>query len=257
MKSNLLITPIARFAGLCLIVLAATGSVQAQIVNFSTDFESDTIGAEPAGFALLKDTSFTGNSLNVIGSNSTWSAGSKSLQWLDTNTTDSNPDVFIFDELTGITQDLTLGFDFVNISGGFLRFQVYDSSGTRAIRLDLDEGGRIFNNGTSGTELEFTGQGLDRWHTIEIQTDIANDTYDISIFRNGRTEAAVFTDLAFNNAVSNFATIAFQDFAGGANTSEFYIDNISVTVVPEPGTYALILGGLALLGIIVRRRLSR
>ena len=67
-------------------------------IPFSTDFESDTIGSEPAGFALLKDTGFANQSLNVIaaessfvdgpGSANTGGPGSQALQWLDNNTSD-------------------------------------------------------------------------------------------------------------------------------------------------------------------------
>ncbi len=50
-----------------------------------------------------------------------------------------------------------------------------------------------------------------------------------------------------------FAGVARSiSFAGG--TPNVLFDNISVTVVPEPGTYALLLAGLGVVGFLVSRR---
>ena len=224
------------------------------LIPFSTDFESDTIGSEPAGFAALNDTGFANQSLDVIaaesafvdgpGSADTGGPGSQALQWLDNNTSDSNPDIVVFDLATGTTDDLVIRFDFVNITGNNLRFQLYDDTGTRGIRLDLDNGGTMKNNG-GGATLEFTGNN--KWSTLEITTDLANNTYDIIIERDDRGGVAKsYTDLPFNNAVSNFGSMQFNDLAGAGSTSEYHLDNISAVVIPEPGTISLMFlaGGL-------------
>jgi hypothetical protein len=44
----------------------------------------------------------------------------------------------------------------------------------------------------------------------------------------------------------------FADIGGGGD--HFRIDNYSVTVIPEPGTFALLGGMLALAAVMVRRR---
>ena len=230
-------------------------------IPFSTDFESDTIGSEPAGFADLKDTGFAGNSLNVAaqesvfadgpGSASVGGPGSQSLHWLDTNTTDSNPDIIVFDLPTGITQDVVIRFDFVNISGDNLRLQLLDDTGTRGIRLDLDNGGQIKNNG-SGDTLEFTS--TNKWHALEITTNLANNTYDLFMERDERNATLTFTDLPFNNTISNIGRWEFVDLSGSSKTSEYYIDNLSVTVIPEPSAYALVFGALSLGVVLLRRR---
>lgn len=43
--------------------------------------------------------------------------------------------------------------------------------------------------------------------------------------------------------------------ANGGGVAEF--DNLSIAAVPEPGTYALLIGGLAIDGAMVRRRGAR
>ena len=246
----------------CLFVLAAFApNGHAFSIPFSTDFESDTIGSEPAGFAELKDTGAADQSLNVIaaessfvdgpGSAATGGPGSQALQWLDNNTADSNPDIVVFDLATGTTDDLIMRFDFLNITGNNLRLQVYDDAGTRAIRLDLDNGGRVLNNGSSSEQVEFTGTG--KWLALEITTHLADDTYDLVIQRDDRAGPSTFLALPFNNAVSNFGSMQFNDFSGSANTSEYYLDNISaVVVVPEPSTLSV--AGLALLALAGARR---
>ena len=109
------------------VMLGLVHTAWSSTIPFSTDFESDTIGSEPSGFALLKDTSFAGNSLDVIAAESafvdgpysaeTGGPGSQALQWLDTNASDSNPDIVVFELATGTTDDLVRRFDIVNISG--------------------------------------------------------------------------------------------------------------------------------------------
>ena len=56
--------------------------------------------------------------------------------------------------------------------------------------------------------------------------------------------------------VSGGISLQFAVVTGGAvgSTSQLFVDNVSVSVVPEPGTYAAILGVACLGFILVRRR---
>ncbi|EGF33306.1 hypothetical protein IMCC9480_724 [Oxalobacteraceae bacterium IMCC9480] len=47
-------------------------------------------------------------------------------------------------------------------------------------------------------------------------------------------------------------TLSFSSLGGG--NSGAVLDNVSVSAVPEPSTYALMLGGLGLMGFMARRR---
>jgi len=64
----------------------------------------------------------------------------------------------------------------------------------------------------------------------------------------GRSFAAEFFTLIPQGAA---ATLRFQGGFPGMN-----IDNVRITAVPEPGTYALMMAGLGFMGFLARRRLS-
>ncbi len=92
------------------------------------------------------------------------------------------------------------------------------------------------------------------------------DTNDINVFWNGQqvshlagsnpTGAHQWQQFSFDvvggsNALSRltFAAAGRSDSLGGS------LDNVSLTsAVPEPGEYAMLLGGLAMLGLMARRR---
>lgn len=48
--------------------------------------------------------------------------------------------------------------------------------------------------------------------------------------------------------------LLFSDTSSITNSVDGVLDNISVTAVPEPGTYAMLLAGLAAVGFVARRR---
>jgi len=62
-----------------------------------------------------------------------------------------------------------------------------------------------------------------------------------------QTFSLSYTALADGNAAFSFHN------AGGDNVGAL-LDNVVVTSVPEPATYAMLLGGLGLLGAVARRR---
>jgi hypothetical protein len=65
-------------------------------------------------------------------------------------------------------------------------------------------------------------------------------TYQVSLEIDAGLVGQVF-QIGFSNNATNF------------NSSGVFYDNVNLTVVPEPATYAL-LGGLAAIGLVMYRR---
>ena len=71
--------------------------------------------------------------------------------------------------------------------------------------------------------------------------------------------AAVFTTLSvmLPAALENLTTFDLNVTANQNGQSLIEIDNFTLSSVPEPSTWAMLLGSLSLLGLVVRRRTTR
>ncbi len=78
---------------------------------------------------------------------------------------------------------------------------------------------------------------------------------------NGVVTSEIFVEA---DAAGAFSTFTFTDFVnissltivGGEDFPEFAIDNVVVSSVPEPASWAMLIGGLAAVGGAVRRKRS-
>lgn len=79
-------------------------------------------------------------------------------------------------------------------------------------------------------------------------------------FENGTTGSTTLTlDKKRGFQTFDFSSLHLDNLAsftlkGGSNLTSFQLDNLNVTVVPEPGSVAMLLAGLGLLGTVARRR---
>lgn len=83
------------------------------------------------------------------------------------------------------------------------------------------------------------------------------DVYDSSNTLLGHTELfieASFTGMETLSLSTPGISYAIFGATGGANGSSVYADNFTITPIPEPETYAMLLAGLGLLGFTARRR---
>jgi len=93
------------------------------------------------------------------------------------------------------------------------------------------------------------------WNTLTVNTDHGSLTFTalglgILPTPNGLQSFASYVNFTPTGAATEITSLVFS-----ANTNAFEISNVTaVTPVPEPGTYALMLAGLAVIGFRVRRR---
>jgi hypothetical protein len=140
---------------------------------------------------------------------------------------------------TDVTRDLVLELrDYDNASNGLPYTSVWTTIGT----LDASAGGwqhfsvTIGDTSATGLPSGWGGYGAE-------QADGS------PVLPAGLTFAGVLAgvdEIAFTTYKPGYA-YGFTDF-------DVAVDNISVSAVPEPGTYAMMLAGLGLVGTIARRR---
>ena len=65
-----------------------------------------------------------------------------------------------------------------------------------------------------------------------------------------------FSTTFTSGATGGATPLAFQFRGLGSTAADFAVDNVSMTAVPEPATWALMIGGFALAGMQLRRRKS-
>jgi choice-of-anchor C domain-containing protein len=95
--------------------------------------------------------------------------------------------------------------------------------------------------------------------TLDVLTNGNSHLFDFNITGNSRTNMGWKQKTFTFIATGDTSTINFMSTTGGASTSGECcwgpaLDGVSVTAVPEPETYAMMLAGLGLMGFIARRR---
>ncbi|TYQ17586.1 UNVERIFIED_ORG: putative secreted protein with PEP-CTERM sorting signal [Zoogloea ramigera] len=141
-----------------------------------------------------------------------------------------------------------------------------------------DQSVPVFVNPTNGDQNHFNGQFtptdgiLSGGSDVITLTGLAAGWYNVVVTISSQ-------NLSFNSVLSNlngtkgtfdnygkysFGYIASTDKApfvlslfGTANSGATYSGDITVTAVPEPETYGMMIGGLALLGFMARRRKAK
>ena len=83
------------------------------------------------------------------------------------------------------------------------------------------------------------------------------DTYNTLTFRSGATVVASFTGTGLSAGNYGYTFTTAQDVNNvdfSSTQRAFEIDNVSVTAVPEPTTWALLIVGFGMVGVAARRR---
>ena len=139
---------------------------------------------------------------------------------------------------------------------GITPLGLIDSSNNRAnvIRFG-DDGTFIFEDGTTTTS---TGVSYvaGEWYYFEQTINLDSHLWDFSILDSGNSPIASASNLEFDNHISSVGQI--RSLAGVTTPAvSWYIDDVSLTMIPEPRSVFLAALGLLSLGFVAWRQRRR
>lgn len=112
---------------------------------------------------------------------------------------------------------------------------------------------------SGGTDvISFTGLATGSY-TIDIAISGQNVTFD-PLLSNLNGSVGAYTELGkfhFYGVSYSGATPFSLTLVGVASAGAIYDGNVTITAVPEPETYGMLLGGLGLMGFIARRKAAK
>jgi hypothetical protein len=197
--------------------------------------------------------------------------------------------------VTGLAQATVVDFEDIAVDGGtFLHNASVVSRGFNVAHAERAEGGFALVDGNAGQGgTDFSGNGTSRLLSFNASritvAPVAGGEFDIISFDGGEswisqphqwstqieavgylavggTTTQVFDLDLIKDPVLGLQTFTFNnsfrgltrvEFIGIGGNPEFSLDNVAVQAVPEPETYALMLGGLSAVAFMARRRQLR
>jgi len=123
------------------------------------------------------------------------------------------------------------------------------ANSTRSGWLTLKGNGSLYAWDGSGSEPALaTGLDLAEWQLIRMDINLDAGTYDVFL-----DNTQVGTDLSFYGAgVDSIGSLQFKEYNNGQSSGGVYLDDVAISVVPEPATIGLMAAVLAVLAM--RRR---
>lgn len=105
----------------------------------------------------------------------------------------------------------------------------------------------------------FSATSIDLAHLLDVNLPNRTVTFvgtkmDASTVTQSFTFSNDWATFYFNSGFTNLSKLSWSENL--LVTRDFQVDNINVTAVPEPETYAMLMAGMALVGYAARRRKS-
>jgi len=241
------------------LALAASGYGQ---VLFSDNFNSYSDGnLVGQGSWLQTGASFSGASLAVAGgAASLVASGQDAYASFATQTLASSSGINLAMDINvsaaTATGDYFAHFGIAGNSTNFYeRFWAKSTTGGYLLGLLDNSGtGGVVTYGTDVLSFNTSYTISSTWNFLPLNN---NDTFSLYITPSGGPTSLYLTH-TWTSATAEPSTISSINLRqGGASSATLTVDNITVTAIPEPSTYALIMGVLTLGVIVVRRRAKR
>ncbi len=220
-------------------------------ILLSENFDSMTTGVSPSGWTVSQPTN-----TSVLVTDTQFVSGLNSLQLHDASTAAGFPAASAsFDQVTSGVVTVNLDMRATVTTRDALYVKLRNS-------LSQDLGGIRFN--TNGTFAYMAAGGTwtassvtytaDTWYSLEITFDLDAKTYSASVGGSSVVENAAFRSTA---TVFDANALALQSFVGvGSFVGDAFVDNITISTIPEPSTTTAAAGLLTLLAACCRRRRS-
>ena len=112
-----------------------------------------------------------------------------------------------------------------------------------------------FNNTTSGGSITTSPyvMSLNAVNNISVAWDASTKVYTISV--NGVQVVSSAYTVA---SIAGFSSIRFTKVSDGGTTDlNYFIDNVAVSAIPEPGTVGLAFLALAFCGVVMRKQWAK
>lgn len=242
---------ILTFLSCTILAILATGTVSADLINYSTDFNSSDGFTEGStldevdgwnGRATQTTVDVGTDGYTELGNGPAFTQRDSGGSWV-----------------AGEMVTLTAGVFYDNTSNRS-RFRLglidldNDTAGQPKIGFEFDarNGGNIFAFGggiNEDTGLDYTtGQANGETYTVKITKSFIADQFDVDVSFRTYSNSFTVTDATMYSAANVYGHIQQN---GGANAS---VDSYSqtFTAVPEPTSFALI--GIGMAGLMIRRR---
>ena len=195
--------------------------------------------------------------------------GGKSVFLQDTDSTATGDAAFrqTFTSYTSSTDGLNIQFDFQVPSSNTPAyiFSVNNSSSGQGFFMEFtvsNIGGGFdisYRGSSGGAGIQTTlASNLDRslWYNVAISTTppgLTGDQFSLSVTPFGGSALTANNNL-FRNELANIGEISFTSRNGQGFAGNFYVDNVLVSAIPEPGSVGLLLMGALSLALRRMRR---
>lgn len=254
-----------KLISVCLALIVSLGfcSVSLATTIFSDDFESyadttamNAVWANGGTATLDPNQGNPGSSLFHPGSAGSFSGGNtNTVSVAGLTPTTANPIVYsadIYDDGTSGNKRVTAG---LRAAAGANLFEMgmYNNPSHYAVRVVLPGPSWLaFSNIVDDGGSPISNSPVVGWHRYQVTLDGTQATFTLDLGSTGIINATEIVPVAFNGGfpldqIRLGGPSDFSSAGGGAN-----FDNVSLAVVPEPTTLALL--GIAAVGLAVRRR---